>query len=200
MQQTSPGGFKARLRQLGRRQQAAFMAALCERLTPNYGLYAQMTGQGDPHGLRVVLDLAWEALTVRDARIDFARQAEKLAELEPPGDDDSFGARRAVEAVAALTTLLDALQGELPEAPLEVSRLSTSGVQAYVEMSEGAEGDDPDQAMARLRSHPLMDDERDFQETVLEAAEGKLDREALKALRRLGRNDGVSNLGLNADE
>ncbi|WP_136066443.1 YjaG family protein [Modicisalibacter radicis] len=199
MQQTSPGGFKARLRQLGRRQQWAFMAALCERLMPNYALYAQMTGQGDSAALRVVLDLVWEVLTVRDARIDFARQAEKLAELEPPGDDDSFGARRAVETVVALSTLLDALQGELPGAPLEVSRLSTSGVQAYVEMTEGAEEDDTEQAAARLNAHPLMDDERDFQEAALEAAEGELDREALKALRRLGRNDGVSNLGLSLE-
>ncbi|MBZ9539410.1 YjaG family protein [Modicisalibacter tunisiensis] len=192
-------GFKARLRALSRRQQIAFMAALCERLLPNYGLYAQMTGQGDPGALRVVLDLAWESLMVREARIDFARQAEKLSEAEPPEDDESFGARRAVEVMMALSTLLDALQGETPDAALTVSGLSKSGVQAFVEMTEGAEDDDAERAAARLRAHPLMADERDFQEAVLEAAEARLDREALKALRRLGRNDGVSNLGLSLE-
>lgn len=193
------GGFKARLKQLNRRQQAAFMAALCERLLPNYGLYAQMTGLGDPQALRVILDLAWEALLVREAKIDFARQAEKLVELEPPDDDDSFGARRAVETVMALSTLLDTLRSETPGAPQAVSELSMSGVQAYVEMTEGTEEDDAERAATRLREHPLMDDERDFQAAVLEAAEQRLDREALKALRRLGRNDGVSNLGLSLD-
>lgn len=192
-------GFKARLRQLNTRQQQAFMAAVCERLLPNYVLYAQMTEQGDTHGLRVILDLVWEALQVREARIDFARQAEKLAELEPPADDDSFGARRAVETVVALAALLDALRGDAPEAPLEVSQTSRNGVQAFIEMTEGHEEDDAERNAARLRAHPLMDEEYAFQETVLEAVEGELGRDALKALRRLGRNGGVSNLGLSLD-
>lgn len=199
MKQTPQQGFKVRLRQLNKRQQQAFMAALCERLMPNYALYAQMTEQGDMHGLRVILDLVWEALLVRDARIDFARQAEKLAELEPPADDDSFGARRAVETVVALSALLDALQGDAPEAPLEVSQTSRNGVQAFIEMTEGREEDDAEQNAARLREHPLMDDEHEFQNEVLDAVEDELGRDALKALRRLGRNEGVSNLGLSLD-
>lgn len=192
-------GFKARLGRLGKRQRLAFMAALCERLLPNYMLYAQMTGQGDPHGLRVVLDLVWESLLVREARIDFARQAEKLAELEPPADDDSFGARRAVESVVALSALLDALQGDAEEAPQEVSQVSRNGVQAFIEMTEGSDEDDAERNAERIRQHPLMDDEFDFQLAVLEQVEDELGREALKSLRRFGRNGGVSNLGLSLD-
>nr|WP_298411590.1 YjaG family protein [uncultured Halomonas sp.] len=199
MSQASPSGFKTRLRQLNRRQQLAFMAVLCERLMPNYGLYVQMTGQGDIQGLRVILDLVWEALHVRDARIDFARQVEKLAALGPPEDDDSFGARRATEAVVALSAILDALQGDAPEAPLEVSQVSRNGVQAFIEMTEGSDDDDAERNTMRLRDHPLMDDEHDFQATVLERVEATLDREALKSLRRLGHNEGISNLGLSLD-
>ncbi|WFM71600.1 YjaG family protein [Halomonas sp. CKK8] len=192
-------GFFHRLQQLDPRRQQAFMAALCERLLPNYRLYAETTGQGDPHGIRVILDLVWEQLAVREARIDFDRQAEKLAELEPPAEDDSFGARRALEAVVALSALLDTLRGEAPEAVLEVSRTSRSGVRAYIELTEGEE--DATRLAALMRDHPLMADENDFQDAVLEGVEaGALDREALKALRRLGRNDGVSNLGLSVEE
>ncbi|SDM09503.1 hypothetical protein SAMN05661010_03356 [Modicisalibacter muralis] len=199
MSETPQAGFKARLRRLDKRQQLAFMATLCERLFPNYALYVQMTGQGDVHRLRVILDLVWEALQVRDARIDFALQATKLAELEPPIDDDSFGARRAVETVVALTALLDALQGDAPEAPREVSQVSRNGVQAFIEMTEGSDSDGAEQNAARLRAHPLMDDEHDFQAAALEAADVELERETLKALRRLGHNEGISNLGLNLD-
>ncbi|WP_111414486.1 YjaG family protein [Billgrantia lactosivorans] len=189
-------GFHERLQALSPDRQQAFMAALCERLLPNYALYAQMTGSGNPAGLRAILDLVWEQLSVREARIDFERQAEKLAELEPPADDDSFGARRAVEVVVALSSLLDTLRGGSPDAVLEVSRISKGGVRAYIELTEGEE--DAGRLAKLVREHPLMADENDFQDAVLEAAEGKLDREALKALRRLGRNDGVSNLGLEA--
>lgn len=190
------GGFHQRLQALSPRQQQAFMAALCERLLPNYALYAQTAGEGNPAGLRAILDLVWEQLAVKEARIDFDRQAEKLAELEPTATDDSFGVRRAVEAVVALSALLDTLRGEAPDAVLEVSRVSKGGVRAFIELTEGEE--DAQRLAVRIREHPLMADETDFQDAVLEAAEESLDREALKALRRLGRNGGVSNLGLEA--
>lgn len=190
-------GFYQRLQALEPRRQQAFMAALCERLLPNYALYAQTAGQGNPRALRAILDLVWERLSVKEAKIDFALQAEKLAELAPGEEDDSFGARRASEAVAALSALLDTLQGEAPEAVLEVSRASRGGVRAFIELTEGEE--DGERLAALVRDHPLMADENDFQDAVLEAVEGPLGRDELKALRRLGRNDGFSNLGLSPD-
>ena len=144
-----------------------------------------------------MLDLVWERLSVKDVRIDFDRQAEKLAELEPPEEDDSFGARRALEAVVAVSALLDTLRGESPDSVLEVSRTSRGGVRAFIELTEGEE--DAGKLAALTREHPLMREENDFQDAVLEAAQGHLDRDALKALRRLGRNEGVSNLGLTTD-
>lgn len=191
-------GFFQRLQALPARRQQAFMAALCERLLPNYAFYAEATGHGDLKALRAVLDLVWERLAVKDARIDFDRQAEKLAELEPPAEDDSFGARRALEAVVAISSLLDTLRGDSPEAVLEVSRTSRGGVRAFIELTEGEE--DGERLAAIVREHPLMEDENGFQDAVLEAVEGELDRDGLKALRRLGRNEGVSNLGLGGEE
>lgn len=194
----SSGGFFQRLQALPPRRQQAFMAALCERLLPNYALYAETTGHGEVKALRAVLALVWERLAVKEARIDFERQAEKLADLEPPAGDDSFGARRALEAVVAVSALLDTLRGEAPEAVLEVSRTSRGGVRAFIELTEGEE--DAEKLAALVREHPLMIDENDFQDAVLEAVEGELDRDGLKALRRLGRNEGVSNLGLGGEE
>ncbi|QJQ94972.1 MULTISPECIES: YjaG family protein [Halomonadaceae] len=191
------GGFNQRLRQLDERQALAFMAALCERLLPNYRLYAETAGVGDPAGLRVILDLVWERLLVKEAKIDFDRQAEKLAELEPPAEDDSFGARRALDAVVALSSILDVLRGGSPEAVFEVSLASRGGVRSFIELTEGEEDDV--RLAALVREHPLMADERDFQEAVLEAVESPLDRDALKSLRQLGRNGGISNLGLSCD-
>lgn len=192
------GGFNDRLKNLDARRRLAFMAALGERLMPNYALYADHAEVGDPAALRSILALVWEHLTVKGAKIDFDRQAEKLAELEPPTDDDSFGARRALEAVMAVSAMLDTLRGEAPEAVLEVSRASLSGVRAFIEVSEGEE--DATRLAALIREHELMADERDFQDAVLETVEeGELDRDALRKLKVLGRNEGVSNLGLTLD-
>ncbi|MGQ7248855.1 YjaG family protein [Halomonas sp. V046] len=190
-------GFNQRLQALSRPQQQAFMAALTERLLPNYALYADTTGHGDLAGMRAILDLVWEQLSVKNAKIDCDLQAEKLAELEPPAADDSFGARRALDAVVALSAILDTLRGDSPGAVLEVSRVSKSAVRAFIELTEGEE--DGEKLAKMVKQHPLMEDENDFQDAVLEGAEDELGKKELKALKRLGRNDGVSNLGLTLD-
>ncbi len=195
---SKPLGFYQRLQVLPLAAQQAFMAALCERLLPNYALYEQTTGQGDGHTLRTVLNLVWERLSVPGASIDFARQAEKLAECEPPAEDESFGARRALDAVVSISALLDTLQGDSPEAVLDVSRTSRAGVRAFIELTEGEE--DAQKLALLIRDHPLMEDENAFQDAVLEAVSEPLNKAALKEVRTLGRNDGISNLGLSLDE
>lgn len=193
-----PLGFYQRLQLLPLPAQQAFMAALCERLLPNYALYEQTTGHGDSHTLRTVLSLVWERLSVPNASIDFARQAEKLAECEPPGEDDSFGARRALDAVVSVSALLDTLQGESVEAVLDVSRTSRAGVRAFIELTEGEEDA---QALALIiRDHPLMADENNYQDAVLDAVSEPITKASLKEIRQLGRNGGISNLGLSLDE
>ena len=125
-------GFRARLDALAPVRRTAFMAALTERLLPNAGFYAEANGTASAldttRELRKLLDLVWEQLRVRDAKIDFSLQAEKVTAFEPAEDDDSFGARRALEAVMALTACIDVLISEEPEAALKISRLSGDGV------------------------------------------------------------------------
>lgn len=198
MASTNPPGFYQRLQQLPLASQQAFMAALCERLLPNYALYEQTSGHGDGHTLRAVLNLVWERLSVPNASIDFARQAEKLAECEPPEDDESFGARRALDAVVSISALLDTLQGESSEAVLDVSRTSRAGVRAFIELTEGEE--DANALALLIRDHPLTEDENNFQDAVLEEVSQPLTKDTLKDIRQLGRNGGVSNLGLSLDE
>ncbi|WP_106475793.1 YjaG family protein [Phytohalomonas tamaricis] len=203
---TENASLEVRLDGLEGRAAVAFMATLTERLLPNYMLYAELGGQGDTKSVRVMLDLVWEALNVRDAKIDFARQADKLTEIEPDIDEDqSFGARVALDTTMALSCCLDALQNALQkkkdsESPVEVSRLSIGGVARYIELSEG-DGLDDDALTAHIEAHALMADECAFQYVVLELVEqAPLDRDRLRELRRLGRNEGVSNIGLSTND
>lgn len=193
--------FERRLRALESRSALAFMAALSERLMPNYRLYAELGENGDYRGASNILALVWESLSVREASIDFTLQAEKLVVCEPPEGDDSFGARIASDLTLSLSACLDVLAGPSPQAPVDVSRLSIGGIERFIEMSEGEHIDSDETREALIESHALMVDERAFQQEVLERVEaGRLDRDTLRALRSLGRNQGVSNLGLSAEE
>ncbi|WP_158772514.1 YjaG family protein [Cobetia sp. L2A1] len=197
-------GFRSRLDALAPVRRTAFMATLTERLLPNAGFYAEANGTASAldatRELRKLLDLVWEQLRVREAKIDFSLQAEKVAVFEPDEADESFGARRALEAVMALTACIDVLVSEESEAALKVSRLSADGVRALIDLQAG-EGVEQEALEALIREHPLMEDEHDFQDTVLESVEvPRLESNDWRALKQLGRNEDVSNLGLSLQE
>ena len=67
-----------RLEKLESWQHVTFMACLCERMYPNYAMFCKQTEFGDGQIYRRILDLIWEALTVKDAKINFDSQLESL--------------------------------------------------------------------------------------------------------------------------
>lgn len=72
-----------RLEKLESWQHVTFMACLCERMYPNYAMFCKQTEFGDGLLYRRILDLIWETLTVKDAKVNFDSQLEKLEEAIP---------------------------------------------------------------------------------------------------------------------
>ena len=70
-----------RLERLESWQHVTFMACLCERMYPNYAMFCQQTGFGDGQIYRRILDLIWETLTVKDAKVNFDSQLKRF--LQP---------------------------------------------------------------------------------------------------------------------
>lgn len=60
-----------RLEKLESWQHVTFMACLCERMYPNYAMFCKQTEFGDGLLYRRILDLIWETLTVKDAKVNF---------------------------------------------------------------------------------------------------------------------------------
>lgn len=88
-----------RLERLESWQHVTFMACLCERMYPNYAMFCQQTGFGDGQIYRRILDLIWETLTVKDAKVNFDSQLEKFEEAIPSADDfDLYGVYPAIDA------------------------------------------------------------------------------------------------------
>ena len=74
-------------------QHLTFMACLCERMAPNFTLFCQMTEQEQAEKTyHNILNLVWEFLTVKGAKINFENQLEKLEEIIPDVNNyDFFG-------------------------------------------------------------------------------------------------------------
>ncbi len=73
--------LQVRLEKLEPWQQITFMACLCERMYPNYAMFCENTEFAEPRAYRAILDSVWEILTVKNAKVNFERQLEKLEEL-----------------------------------------------------------------------------------------------------------------------
>ncbi|NKI75420.1 DUF416 family protein [Dickeya sp. CFBP 2040] len=185
-----------RLEKLASWQHVTFMACLCERMYPNYHEFCQQTDFGDAQLYRRILDLVWETLVVKDARVNFDSQLEKLEDAIPVADDyDIYGVYPAIDACVALSELLHSrLSGETLEHAVTISETSIRSV-AMLEMTQaGREMTDEE-----LKNLPAVEEEWDIQWEIfrLLADCEERDLELIKGLRADLREAGVSNIGIN---
>lgn len=152
-------------------------------------------GFGDGQIYRRILDLIWETLTVKDAKVNFDSQLEKFEEAIPSADDfDLYGVYPAIDACVALSELVHSrLSGETLEHAVEVSKTSITTV-AMLEMTQaGREMSDEE-----LKENPAVEQEWDIQWEIfrLLAECEERDIELIKGLRADLREAGESNIGI----
>lgn len=184
-----------RLEKLEAWQHLTFMACLCERMYPNYQVFCRETGFTDPMLYRRILDLVWETLTVKDAKVNFDSQLEKLEEAIPYASQfEIYGVYPAIDACVALSEIVHSrLSGESLSHAIEVSKLSV-GTVASLEMTQA----EREMSEEELRSLPAVIEEFDIQweiyRLLVECEER--DIELIKGLRADLREAGMSNIGI----
>ena len=185
-----------RLEKLESWQHLTFMASLCERMYPNYQMFCLQTEFGDPAIYRRILDLVWETLVVKDAKVNFDSQLEKLEEAIPSAEDyDLYGVYPAIDACIALGELIHSrLSGETLEHAIATSETSIRTV-AMLEMTQAGKEMTDDE----LKVLPAVEEEWDIQWEIfrLLAASEERDLDLIKGLRSDLREAAVSNIGIN---
>ena len=185
-----------RLENLDSWQHLTFMAALCERMAPNFKLFCQMNELSvETKTYQNILNLVWEYLTVKDVKINFENQLEKLESIIPDVNDyDSFGVVPALDACQALAEILHAIiAGETLEKAVEISLISLGTVRALLETETGR-----DWSESKLKENEDIQTELDVQWQVyrlLKECE-KRDIELILALKNEIRTEGISNIGI----
>ena len=185
-----------RLENLESWQHLTFMAALCERMAPNFKLFCQMNElSAEVKTYQNILNLVWEYLTVKDAKINFENQLEKLETIIPDVNDyESFGVVPALDACQALAEILHAIiAGETLERAVEMSLISLGTVTSLLETETGR-----DWSESELKENEDIQAELDVQWQVyrlLKECE-KRDIELILDLKNEIRAEGISNLGI----
>ncbi|OBX48498.1 YjaG family protein [Haemophilus haemolyticus] len=185
-----------RLENLESWQHLTFMAALCERMAPNFKLFCQMNElSAEAKTYQNILNLVWEYLTVKDAKINFENQLEKLETIIPDVNDyESFGVVPALDACQALAEILHAIiAGETLERAVEMSLISLGTVTSLLETETGR-----DWSESELKESKDIQAELDVQWQVyrlLKECE-KRDIELILDLKNEIRDEGISNIGI----
>lgn len=199
---TKPGFFK-RLKALNLQQKKLFAVALCQRMLPNYQLFAEVCEFGNATVLETLQQLLWQQLYDPKLKLNLDAQLNKLEENTPePEDFDVYGVYPALDAVVALSTYLGALQSKIEEDITNISKLSSATVANYVEALLGEEFDSENKLDDAIFAHPMMEQERELQLSLLEIIEDNPEPAAdfIKALRKEIVSDGVSNIGISLNE
>ena len=189
-----------RLENLESWQHFTFMAALCERMAPNFKLFCQMNElEGESKTYQNILNLVWEYLTVKNAKINFDNQLEKLENIIPDVNDyDNFGVVPALDACQALAEILHAIiAGETLEKAIEISRISLSTVTALLATENGR-----DFSEAELKENQDIQAELDVQWQIYRLLKDceKRDIDLILHLKNEIRAEGISNIGIKFDQ
>ena len=181
-------------------QHLTFMACLCERMLPNFELFCDVSKRSEQAKIfQNILNLVWEHLTVKGAKINFENQLEKLEEIIPDVNQfDFYGVLPAEDACEGLSELLHAIiAGETLEQAIKLSQLSLSTVATYVEMQQERELNEQE-----LKNTPEIQEELDVQWQIyrlLNECEER-DVELILALKNEIRMSGISNIGLKINQ
>lgn len=189
-----------RMRDLGFYQQAAVAATLLERMIPSYQLFAEVSSFGDAALPRHVLDLVWEWLQVKRAKINFDRLQEELELVTPEVSHfDIFGVFPALDAVTALDMMLNGITQQDSTEFINVAKISQASVARLIE-HESADLDITTEAELKkvVRDHELMCYEMDCLAELLDICSeiNEFGRAEVQQLKAWVAEQGVTNLGM----
>ncbi|MGB1172409.1 MAG: DUF416 family protein [Marinobacterium sp.] len=197
-----PNELETEIRNLEHWQQVAFSAALTERMFNNFALFSKLMEFGDLNRMRTLLDGVWGELAQNGSKLNYDVQLGHVDDNMVDLDEfDTFGAIPARDAMLALySTLICKLEKEASDA-VAVSNLSYETVSAYIEFAEADDQMSDEELIRMINSHDMMLDEDAFQSEVLEQLKGaKQNAATISALRELGENQGISNIGISDEE
>lgn len=185
-----------RMEQFETWQHLTFMACLCERMYPNFHLFCQMIEQPEQaKTYQNILNLVWEYLTVKDAKINFDNQLEKLENIIPDVNQHQFfGVIPALDACEGLSELLHSIiAGASLEQAIKISQISLQTVATVLESEQ-----DLELSEIELKNSAEIEQELDIQWQIyrtLKQCEER-DVELILDLKNELRQAKISNIGI----
>ncbi|MDF7666403.1 DUF416 family protein [Orbaceae bacterium ESL0727] len=184
-----------RVAKLAEWQQRLFMACLCERMYPNFAFYCQQVNSDNMQAYRKILDLVWESLLVKEAKINFDLQLEKLEAIIPIITEESpYLIYPAIDACEALGEVLHSyLSNDIDEHSAQVSSISAMTIAEMI-MTQQNKLLTIDEQMQLAEVIEEFDLQWEIFRTIRD--ESEYNRDIIKGLRDDIKDAKVSNIGV----
>jgi uncharacterized protein YjaG (DUF416 family) len=155
---------KSKLSLLATWRQVAFALLCCERMYPNYLMFTQDSGWGNPDALRKALDIAWLVLGEENSIQEFHELVRACEEAAPDTEDFASDYTSAALDAALSTALLIEILGRFDvQKVLDISQQAFDTVYMYVDCSIVTNA--PDDRVILM--HPLVRTELAMQQDSL---------------------------------
>ena len=193
----NPAALKARLLNLGHREQVAFSILCIERMLPNYRAFQREHNWGNIDVIDRSIDCGWRWLLGEPGSEKERIELAAFCDAQAP-DTEVFGsiyASAALDVAVATSTLMKLVSAKKSlgtDMVMEIVSLCRDTVDMYVQELERMDANSPNLEEA-IRLHPLMQAELFRQNSDLVALESEVNFYELARDRRV---QSLSNLGL----
>ena len=177
-------------------QQSVFCMALAEQNITHFKMFSQSIES--EHGITAenILQLFWEKLTVKGAKINFTIQEENFNEIIPESSDYNFyGVYPAVDYCVIISCIFNSFTTKSKEEAINASQTSFATIASFIELQTDQEIDE-----AELLLEPLFIEHLEVQKNVLKMLDNERSPEVIKSIRAYIKSLESTNIGISTLE
>ena len=173
-------------------QQSVFCMALAEQNITHFKMFSQAIESENDLIAENILQLFWEKMTVKGAKINFTIQEENFDAIIPETSDHEFyGVYPAVDYCVITNCIFNSFTSKSKEEALNASQTSFATIASFIELQTDEEIEE-----ATLIEEPLFIEQLDVQKNVLKMLENERSPELIKSIRTYIRSLESTNIGI----
>lgn len=173
-------------------QQSVFCMALAEQNITHFKMFSQAIE--NEHGAIAdnILQLFWEKLTVKGAKINFTIQEENFNAIIPETSaHDFYGVYPAVDYCVIVNCIFNSFTSKSTEEALNASQTSFATIASFIELQTDEEIDETE-----LVLEPLFIEHLAMQETLIKMLDSERTPELIKSIRTYVRSLESTSIGI----
>jgi len=177
-------------------QQSVFCMALAEQNLTHFKMFSQSIENENGLIAENILQLFWEKLTVKGAKINFTIQEENFNLIIPESNNyDFYGVYPAVDYCVIVSCIFNSFTTKSKEEALNASQTSFATIASFIELQTDQEIDETE-----LLLEPLFIEQLEVQKNVLKMIDNERSPEVIKSVREYIKSLESTNIGISTLE